>query len=175
MEESPSPVVDMPYVAEMEDLCRRKSANAPEGIGEGSVDDRGRLRLPAEFGKFLFRTGDKYFVTSFDSQVLRIFSEEGWAVTRRHLQNFKGDAKKAADIRFIANHFGASTTLDTQFRMVLPERLRDKMNLKGKTIWLEYVAGRLNGYTDESYQQNLTAALDGVEGKTQHLAEYGIV
>ena len=50
------------------------SVEYPRGIYPAKVDDKGRLKLPADFHRYLTEIGaTKVFVTSFDERVGRIY------------------------------------------------------------------------------------------------------
>jgi DNA-binding transcriptional regulator/RsmH inhibitor MraZ len=143
---------------------------------ETQVDERGRIRIPAEFAHFLHRLDSRFFLTTLDGEILRIYSQSNWKLRVAALQNSPAEHRAAAaDVLFLANHYGGAGTMDGQFRMVLPERLRDKLDLKSSKIWLESFGDHYNGYTDGAYRWRLERAEEGVAAKVARLAESGLV
>ncbi|MEZ5401376.1 MAG: hypothetical protein R2729_17025 [Bryobacteraceae bacterium] len=165
---SPQPASNQQFIA--------APLDPPLGTAETQVDERGRIRIPADFARFLHRLDSDFFVTSLDTRVLHIFGRHNWLERGRLLQNQSGEVAAAAqDILFIANHYGASATMDGQFRMLLPERLREKLSLKGTTVWLQAAGDRLNGYTHAAYQERLVKAEENVTEKAARLAALGLI
>ncbi len=149
---------------------------APLGTVETQVDDRGRIRIPAEFAHFLNRLDSSFFLTTIDLKELRVYTHHGWVERAKLLQTQKADVGvKAADLLFLANHYGGSATMDGQFRMVLPERLRDKLDLKSKKIWLQWFDDHYNGYTAPAYQARLERAEKDAEAKVAAMTELGLI
>lgn len=108
-------------------------------IGEYShtIDDKGRLAIPAKFRALLKNGG---VVTKGLDNCLFLYTKKEWQQIAERLSSLPFN--KAND-RALARHFLAGAMdldFDTQGRLNLPEYLRDFANLKKKVI----VAGLYN-------------------------------
>lgn len=139
-------------------------------IGEYShtIDDKGRLAIPAKFRALLKNGG---VVTKGLDNCLFLYTKKEWQQIAQRLANLPFN--KAND-RALARHFLAGAMdldFDTQGRLNLPEYLRDFASLKKKVI----VAGlynRLEIWNDSAWKtyrakmdkesNTIAEALDGV-------------
>ena len=109
------------------------------GTQKGSVDAKGRLRLPVIAKRRLMeRYGAmEVFVTSLDGTAAKVYPIREWeqveaAISRRASEPGQpGRARTKRSLLFMANHFGAEDTVDRQGRLLIPSRLREDSDLKG--------------------------------------------
>jgi DNA-binding transcriptional regulator/RsmH inhibitor MraZ len=85
------------------------------------------------------------------------------------------NARAAADVAMVANHFGGDSEIDTQGRVLLPTNLRRTLGLENDTVWIEHHRGRFNVYSDAVYQQRLTGAMEGLADKLETLERQGLL
>ncbi len=101
------------------------------------VDDKGRLKVPAEFKRLVDeRYGNQFYITSRDGRVAELYPMEEWQRIEEKLakvSNFN-EAKK----KFLArtNYYGQVVEIDAQGRVLLPSLLRDTAELKGEVAVL---------------------------------------
>ena len=68
----------------------------PHSIAQARVDEKGRLKLPAEFLEYLKKLGvDKVFITTLDRQLARIYPISVWKAN----ENLFADAGDLAETR----------------------------------------------------------------------------
>jgi MraZ protein len=94
------------------------------------VDEKGRLKVPAEFKRiFDEQYGPAFFITSFDGVQAEIFPMKEWEKIEADVEKLSGTAKK----RFlcVANTNGQVVEMDGQGRLLLPQHLREKAGLIG--------------------------------------------
>ena len=97
----------------------------PRGIYPGRVDDKGRLKLPVDFQRYLTQTGaEKVFVTSFDERIGRIYPIPVWNENEKLLRTPNDNAPDADDLWFTANDLGGDSEMDAQGRLLMPPGLR---------------------------------------------------
>jgi MraZ protein len=99
------------------------------------VDEKGRLKLPAEFKR---RIDDEYngrfYITSRDGKVVEIHPLQEWEKVEQKLAeipNFDPAKRKLMD-RY--NFFGSEAEMDAQGRILLPQLLREKANVMGDVV-----------------------------------------
>ncbi len=105
------------------------------------VDEKGRLKVPAEFKRVLDeRYGAQFYITSTDGKSALIYPFEEWEQIEQKLaklSNFNPTKKK-----FLArvNYYGQVVEMDGQGRLLIPSILRDAAQIKGDVA----VLGNLN-------------------------------
>jgi MraZ protein len=101
------------------------------------VDDKGRLKVPADFKRLVDeRYGNQFYITSRDGRVAEVYPMEEWQRIEEKLaraSNFN-EAKK----KFLArtNYYGQVVEIDAQGRLLLPSLLRESAELKGEVAVL---------------------------------------
>lgn len=109
------------------------------GTQKGSVDAKGRLRLPVIAKRRLMEQygATKVFVTSLDGIVAKVYPIQEWEqvealCSRRATEPGQaGRASTKRTLMFMANHFGAEEKVDAQGRLLIPSKLREESDLKG--------------------------------------------
>ena len=125
------------------------------------VDEKGRLKVPAEFKRVIDeKYGQQFYITSLDGKVAQIYPFEEWERIEQKLaglSTFNPTKKK-----FLArsNYWGQQVEMDGQGRLLLPQLLRDAASLKGEvavTGYLSYLEVRnLEAYRKEIEEQAFT-------------------
>jgi transcriptional regulator MraZ len=96
------------------------------------VDEKGRLKVPAEFKRVIDeKYTAKFYITSTDGKVAEVYPFEEWERIEQKLaalSNFN-PAKKKYLTR--TNYWGQVVEMDAQGRLLLPQLLRDSADLKG--------------------------------------------
>ena len=96
------------------------------------VDEKGRLKVPAEFKRVLDeKYGQQFYITSFDGKVAQVYPFEEWERIEQKLaglSTFNPTKKKFLDR---TNYWGQQVEMDGQGRLLLPQLLRDAAQLKG--------------------------------------------
>ncbi|GAC1660040.1 MAG: division/cell wall cluster transcriptional repressor MraZ [Acidobacteriaceae bacterium] len=95
------------------------------------VDEKGRLKLPAEFKRRVDEVyGPQFFITSKDGERAEIWPLKEWERIEETLANSPSSAAKQ---KFLdaTNYYGQQVEMDSQGRLLMPQLLRDKAALKG--------------------------------------------
>src|ERR1700751_1847085 len=101
------------------------------------VDEKGRLKVPAEFKRVIDeKYGQQFYITSFDGKVALVYPfEEGEQIEEKlaGLSTFNPTKKK-----FLArvNYWGQQVEMDGQGRLLIPQLLREKAVIKGEVAVL---------------------------------------
>ena len=97
------------------------------------VDEKGRLKLPAEFKRVVEeKYGEKFYITSLDGKVAHIYPFEEWEQIEQKLaglSNFNPTKKKFLNR---TNYYGQVVEIDGQGRLLIPSLLRDSAGIKGE-------------------------------------------
>jgi MraZ protein len=96
------------------------------------VDEKGRIKIPAEFKRQIEESyGAEFYITSRDGKVAEIYPVEEWRRIEEKLaklSNFNPSKK-----RFLnkVNYYGQMAEMDAQARLLLPQILREAAGLTG--------------------------------------------
>lgn len=147
----------------------------PRGTFQARIDDKGRLKLPADIQKYVERLNEKsLFITTLDQNTVRLYPTAVWQENEAFFVHEMEDAEPASDLQFIANHFGADSPVDAQGRVLMPARLREKIPLEDQPVWLECQKGRINLYNQQVYEERLSRAQQGLAEKLRALEKRGL-
>jgi MraZ protein len=107
------------------------------GSHRAKVDEKGRLKIPAEYLDGLREFGPQFYITSFRGDSALIYPMQVWIGIEERL------AKGSSQIsKFLmrTSYFGQVMEMDGQGRLLLPTVLRDS----AKTVGEVSVFGKLN-------------------------------
>jgi MraZ protein len=101
------------------------------------VDEKGRLKIPAEFKRTVDeRYGTQFYITSLDGTSAQIYPFEEWQRIEEKLMrlpNFNPTKKKFLNR---VNYYGQQVEMDAQGRLLVPSLLRDSAGIKGEVAVL---------------------------------------
>ena len=101
------------------------------------VDDKGRLKVPAEFKRVLDeKYGQQFYITSLDGKSAQVYPFEEWERIEQKLaglSTFNPTKKKFLDR---VNYYGQTVEMDGQGRLLIPQLLRDSAQIKGEVAVL---------------------------------------
>ena len=150
-------------------------AEPPLGIFTAKCDEKGRLKLPAEFVAYLKALDvEKVFITTVDMKLARIYPKKAWESNQNLFENAGDDAEIAQDVAFIANLYGANSEIDPSGRVLVPTDLRRKLELENQTVWLDYYNGRINVFGKKVYEERLQRATVNLGDKVKALEKKGL-
>jgi MraZ protein len=136
-------------------------------IGEyrHTIDDKNRLSLPAKFRQEM---GKKVVITPGLDSCLFVFTTNEWEKISEHL-SVTGSSLLQADNRSLNRYLlgrAVEVDVDAVGRMLLPEHLREKANLKSKVVFIG-VRDRVEIWDETTWN----AYVVEVESKADALAE----
>jgi MraZ protein len=137
------------------------------GHAPAKVDDKGRLKIPAEFRKIIEQKfGLECFITSEDGQKALIYPLAVWLDYHARLAKVPSASQPKKKLLERLNYFGSTGTIDAQGRVLIPTILRrdaaiaDDVVVIGNNdhliVWNEErIQRRLaeNPLTDEDYKE----------------------
>ncbi len=97
------------------------------------VDEKGRLKVPAEFKRLIDeKYGSQFYITSVDGKVAQVYPFEEWQRIEEklaRLSNFNPAKKKFLNR---TNYYGQLVEIDGQGRLLVPSLLRESAGIKGE-------------------------------------------
>ena len=136
------------------------------------VDEKGRLKLPADFKRVVEeKYGEKFYITSLDGKIAHLYPFEEWERIEQKLaglSNFNPTKKK-----FLTrtNYYGQVVEMDGQGRLLLPQLLREEAGLKGDVAVLGYL-NHLEVQSMEAVRKDVAEPF--TDDDTKSLDELGI-
>src|SRR5260221_5979153 len=97
------------------------------------VDEKGRLKVPAEFKRVIDEKYSlQFYITSLDGKVAQVYPFEEWERIEQKLaglSTFNPTKKKFLDR---TNYYGQMVEMDGQGRLLMPQILRQSAEIKGE-------------------------------------------
>jgi MraZ protein len=101
------------------------------------VDDKGRLKVPAEFKRVIDeKYGTQFYITSLDGKVAQIYPFEEWERIEQKLANLSTFNPTKKKFLTRVNYWGQQVEMDGQGRLLIPQLLREKAAIKGEVAVL---------------------------------------
>jgi len=96
------------------------------GHSPAKIDEKGRLKVPANFRKIIEeRYGADCFITSMDGERALVYPLPVWFEFQSRLAKVPSTSQAKAKLLERVNYFGQVGTLDAQGRLLVPAVLRD--------------------------------------------------
>jgi len=148
-------------------------AEPPHSIAQASVDEKGRLKLPAEFLEYLEALKvTKVFITTFDQRQARIYPIAVWKVNEALFENSADPA--AERLALLAKAFGGDAEIDKSGRVLLPAKLREILDLEKQPVWLDVYHGRINVVSKKIHDERMQLALASMSEDLKTLEKMGL-
>src|ERR1035438_7143745 len=101
---------------------------------DSTMDDRGRVKVPAAFKEYLERFPDKkLYVTSLDRRIAQVYPIVLWEQTEKFLDEYRANPKVGTRVRFNAAELGSETEMDSQGRVLFSPKLRRELDMENIT------------------------------------------
>jgi len=147
----------------------------PHSIAQARVDDKGRLKLPAEFLEYLKKLGvDKVFITTLDRQLARIYPISVWKANENLFADAGELAETAEDVAYIAKVYGGDSEIDAQGRVLMPAALRRVIQIESQPVFLDCYNGRINVASKGVHEERLNRAIANLPEKVKTLEKKGL-
>jgi MraZ protein len=120
------------------------------------VDEKGRLKVPAEFKRRVDEVyGPQFFITSKDGERAELYPLKEWERIEESVAKSPSSAAKQKFLD-VTNYYGQVIEMDGQGRLLIPQLLREKAALKGDVAVLGQ-QGKLVVVNDERMAAKLDA------------------
>jgi MraZ protein len=136
------------------------------------VDEKGRLKVPAEFKRVIDdKYGAQFYITSLDGKVAQIYPFEEWERIEQKLAALSTFNPTKKKFLTRTNYWGQVVEMDTQGRLLLPQLLRESADLKGEVAVMGYL-NRLEVQSMEGVRKDVEEAFTPEDEK--NLDDLGI-
>jgi MraZ protein len=96
------------------------------------VDEKGRLKVPAEFKREIEeRYGTKFYITSENGKTAKVYPMEEWEKIEQKLLNMPNSNPSKKRLLTATSFYGQNAEMDSQGRVLLPQILREKAQVMG--------------------------------------------
>jgi MraZ protein len=104
------------------------------------LDEKGRLKMPADFKHEIDRSYDgKFYITSIDGAVIQLYPLKEWEAVEERAASQPISNKVVQKFLGTTSYYGQEAEMDSQGRLTIAERLREKFGLEGEVA----VVGKL--------------------------------
>src|ERR1043166_1132751 len=95
------------------------------------VDEKGRLKVPADFKKVIDeKYGTQFYITSLDGKVAQVYPFEEWERIEQKLAGLSTFNPTKKKFLSRVNYWGQQVEMDGQGRLLMPQLLRDAAQIK---------------------------------------------
>ncbi len=101
------------------------------------VDEKGRLKLPADFRSQLEGEAEAkqvFYITSKDGERAELWPIKAWEEIEANLAKIPSTNPAKRKFLDVTNYYGAMAEMDNQGRLLLPQILRDKASLTAEVV-----------------------------------------
>jgi MraZ protein len=128
------------------------------GNNPAKVDDKGRLKIPSAFKALLDAANvTELYITSTDGRKAEIWPLPEWEKRERQLVANSTNMEDAVEKYLnLTSYYGQQVEMDSQSRVVLPQKLRDKGKLDAEVVVLGKLV-YLEVQNEKEFEQNLAA------------------
>ena len=134
------------------------------------VDEKGRLKLPAEFKRRVDELyGPQFFITSKDGRRAEIWPLKEWEKIEAQLARLSPMDPVRKKFLDVTNYYGQMVEMDAQGRLLLPQLLRESAKATGEVNVLG-VQTMLEVVNAESFKAEMKGERDAVELTVSDLA-----
>ncbi len=96
------------------------------------VDEKGRLKIPAEYKRQLDEEGvEEFFITSKDGERAEVYPMVEWERIEAALEKIPSMNVAKRKFLDVTNYYGQVATFDAQGRLLIPQTLREAAKLTG--------------------------------------------
>jgi MraZ protein len=110
-----------------------------QGNHLATVDEKGRLKIPAAFLESLREYGNRFFVTSENGDFVRIYPMRTWNEIEEKLAKLSSHNRTKQKFLMRANYYGQVVELDAQGRLLIQPILREAAQMRGEVDVMGYL------------------------------------
>ncbi len=99
------------------------------------VDEKGRLKVPADFKRRVDELyGPQFFITSRDGKRAEIYPLKEWEIIEAKLAQIPSMNPHKKKFLDVTNYYGQMAEMDAQGRLLLPQLLRETAKVTGEVV-----------------------------------------
>jgi MraZ protein len=101
------------------------------------IDEKGRLKIPAEFKRVIDeKYAQKFYITSLDGVVAQVYPFEEWERIEQKLASLSTFNPTKKKFLTRVNYYGQVVEMDGQGRVLVPQILRESGQIRGEVAVL---------------------------------------
>jgi MraZ protein len=101
------------------------------------VDEKGRLKVPAEFKRVIDeKYAQKFYITSLDGNIAHVYPFEEWERIEQKLAALSTYNPTKKKFLTRTNYYGQVVEMDGQGRLLIPQILREAAQIRGEVAVL---------------------------------------
>ena len=97
-----------------------------------TVDEKGRVKIPADFLEELRKSGKRFYVTSSTGDRARVYPMKVWEEIEKKLAKLSSHNQAKQKFLTRTNYYGQVVEVDGQGRILIPPVLRESAQMKGE-------------------------------------------
>lgn len=97
------------------------------------VDEKGRLKIPADF-KREFPEGQRFYITSLDGRRAQLYPIAEWEEKEKSLGKMPASHPTRMKFLDVTSYYGQMAEMDGQGRLLLPQLLREEAKLTTEVV-----------------------------------------
>jgi MraZ protein len=147
----------------------------PRGMYPARLDEKGRLKLPVEFQKYLAGLPEKkLFVTSTDRHMATVYPIAIWRDNENLFANHRDNPKVVKRVWFTAQELGSEAEMDGQGRVQFSPELRRELRIENQPVKVLVVNGAIQVMSEEMYHAQRAEAAQSPEDDVEILQRAGL-
>ncbi|MGB9234573.1 MAG: division/cell wall cluster transcriptional repressor MraZ [Terriglobales bacterium] len=101
------------------------------------VDEKGRLKVPAEYKRVIDeKYAQRFYITSMDGVIAQVYPFEEWERIEQRLASLSTFNPTKKKFLTRTNYYGQVVEMDGQGRLLIPQILRESAQLRGEVAVL---------------------------------------
>jgi len=101
------------------------------------VDEKGRLKVPAEFKRVIDeKYAQKFYITSVNGNIAQVYPFEEWERIEQKLAALPTYSPARKKFLTRTNYYGQVVEMDGQGRLLIPQTLREAAQIRGEVAVL---------------------------------------
>lgn len=147
----------------------------PRGMYPARLDEKGRLKLPERFQRYL---GDlpekKLFVTSLDRHMATVYPIAIWRHNENLFASHRDHPKVVKNVWFTAQELGSEAEMDAQGRVLFSPELRRELHMENQPVKVLVVNGAIQVMSEERFKARQAEAVQSSEEDVETLQRAGL-
>ena len=141
----------------------------------GRLDEKGRLKLPEKFQKYLGGLPEKkLFVTSLDRHMATVYPIAIWRENENLFANHRDNPKAVKRVWFTAQELGSEAEMDAQGRVLFSPELRRELRIENQSVKVLVANGAIQVMSEEMFKAQQAEAAQSSEDDVEILQRAGL-
>jgi MraZ protein len=138
------------------------------------LDDKGRLKLPVEFQRYLAGLPEKkLFVTSTDRRMATVYPIAIWRENEKLFATYRDQPRVVKRVWFTASELGSEAEVDGQGRVQFSPELRRELRIENQPVKVLVVNGAIQVMSEETFHAQRAEAAQSPEEDLETLQRAG--